>query len=144
MMRTRLLGRVLLACLPLLAACGDENALARNDSYTGLWRSDGLAGTTLLFEIEQRGDLLDGSLYSETATGERGEPSPLRFGRASGEGVFFSAAFEGSEYEGDPIDTLSFSGTRRSADVIDMRFYFCAGDTCYRFPFLALREPSGF
>ncbi len=135
-----------LSCLaPLvLLACGDENALDTDSTFTGLWRSDGLAGTTLLFELEQAGPSLTGNLYALTQTGEVGAPSPLRFGEAEGERLFFSPDFSGGEFAGMPIDTMSFRGTRQSADVLSMSFYVCAGDSCATVPFLAVREPSGF
>jgi hypothetical protein len=136
-------GFVLVACL-LLAACGDENVLQRSDSYTGLWKSDGLAGTTLLFELRQDGERLEGNLYAPSPTGERGDPSPLRYGTVSGADLFFSVAFEGGEFAGLPIDTLAFRGKRRTVDVLSMEFYVCAGDTCATYPFLAARQPAGF
>jgi hypothetical protein len=137
-------GFLLAAGLVLAAACGDEKVLHRESYYTGLWRTPGFAGSSFLFEIEQSGDSLAGSVYTEDAGGARSAPKTIREGTASGNAIRFTIDPEGETYEGAPVDTLHFRGTRRTEHVIRMEHFFCTADTCLTIVFDAVREPSGF
>ncbi|MBM3320165.1 MAG: hypothetical protein FJY73_05750 [Candidatus Eisenbacteria bacterium] len=132
------------AGLLFVAACGDEEILHRESFYTGLWRTQGFEGSSFLFELEQIGDSLAGSVYTEDAAGARSAPKAIREGTARGDVIRFTIDSEGEMYEGAPVDTLAFRGTRRTEHLIRMEHTFCTADTCLAIVFDAVRGPSGF
>ncbi|MFH1276846.1 MAG: hypothetical protein ABIK65_00480 [Candidatus Eisenbacteria bacterium] len=138
------------ALLPLLlaalfAGCQDENPLDETFTFTGLWETAALEGSSLLLEFEQRGDLLAGNIYLQDATGEIGDPIPIREGAVRGESVLFTYDFRGETVDGIPVDTVYFRGSRRSGVLVDMARTACWADTnCTEISFTVTRRPAGF
>ncbi len=127
-----------------LVSCGDENPLTENESLTGLWRSQGAEGVSYVFEMSETAGGLEGNLYVGQATGDLLGPIPMLDTYLAGNRIAFTYDFEGETLGDVPVDTISYSGTRTTANVMRMVVTVCAGDTCLTSPFDAVRDPSGF
>lgn len=117
--KRRLAAFLAVAVFAVLAGCGDdENEIARNSYFTGLWRMEtpGPLVQTIDLELEQDAGALEGNFYIEQL-GNLGDAIPLLGGTVSGATASFDMDVAALPAD-DPLRTLITIDTLRCSVVV--------------------------